>query len=142
MDLQTFVRETLVEIVAGISEAQKVVTYNQAKIVPKIAYERDSSKHLPGLPVGPSQEIAAAAGLMLTAQGEVAEMIEFDIALTVSEATSESSETEGGGKAGAKLQIASLEIGGSRTSKKQSDKSGSSVSRIKFRIPVVFPHRH
>ncbi|TSA39615.1 hypothetical protein D4R30_00825 [archaeon] len=102
MDLETFIAETLRQIVKGVRTAQQHEDCKGATINP---------------PTAPGQNHRL-----------LVKQIEFDVALTVSEG----SEKQGKGNIG----IASVfGIGGQANSTTAS----SSVSRIKFEVPVVLP---
>ncbi len=116
MDLQTFISESLHQIISGICSAQKKFSQEStgAKINPRgiTALAKDSS--------GQKQPHDINTKLPI-------HQIEFDIAVTVSEAAE--------GKVGGGLLIAWLGIGGQKTSATEN----SSVSRIRFTVPVVWP---
>lgn len=108
MDLKTFIAESLTQIAEGIREAQK--SDSGAIISPRIAY---TDKDTPRL----------ATGMFSHAP----QMIEFDVAVTVTEADGE----KGGGKIG----VSFLNVGGEITTSSKN----TSTSRIRFEIPVVWP---
>ncbi len=108
MDLKTFIAESLTQIAEGIEEAQK--SDSGAIFSPRIDY---TDKGRPRL-----------AGGMVT---YAPQMIEFDVAVTVTESDGE----KGGGKIG----VSFLNIGGEMTTSSEN----SSTSRIRFEIPVVWP---
>jgi hypothetical protein len=62
-----------------------------------------------------------------TEKGEYADMIEFDVAVTAEQGT--------GTKGGIGLVVGPITLG----STGQSSAQNSSVSRIKFRVPVLYP---
>jgi len=103
MDLESFIAETLRQIITGIKAAQR---HEDCK----------------GARINPEKWPAIASGY------KEMHVIEFDVALTVSAGT----EKQGKGNIG----VASiLGIGGQASS----TSTNSSVSRIKFEIPVVLP---
>jgi hypothetical protein len=111
MDLESFIAETLRQIVKGVKTAQSHVDCKGARINP------DTIENKP-------------AGQTLY-RGERIERIEFDVAVTVSEGK----EKQGKGSIG----VASiLGVAGQASS----TASSSSVSRIKFEIPLIFPVQH
>ncbi len=100
MDLETFIAETLRQIVKGVKTAQEHEDCKGGQINPYLDRERSIS----------------------------IKQIEFDVALTVTEGT----EKQGKGNLG----IASVfGVGGQASS----TSANSSVSRIKFEVPVVLP---
>jgi hypothetical protein len=116
MDIQTFVSETLRQVVAGIHLAQKTVAQESigAKINPRgitaLAKNANGQKE--------PHDINTKLPV---------HQIEFDIAVTVSESSE--------GKAGGGLLIAGLGIGGQKTAASEN----LSVSRVSFTVPVVWP---
>lgn len=116
MDLQTFLSESLQQIIAGIHSAQEKIKQGQsgAKVNPRgtTAVATDSQ--------GRKQPCDIDTKLPI-------HQVEFDIAVTASESTE--------GKAGGGLLIAGLGIGGQKTATTEN----LSVSRIKFTVPVVWP---
>lgn len=117
MDIQTFVSETLRQIITGIHSAQKEVAQGStgAKINPRgvTALEKDLQ--------GQRQPHDIDTKLPL-------HQVKFDIAVTVSGSTE--------GKIGGGLLVAGLGIGGQKTNTAES----SYVSRINFTVPVVWPN--
>ena len=113
MKLQEFVAETLKEIIAGVKKSQKYAESEGAWVSPEMrpdGYGEGTRK------VG------------WTAQdGANIEQIEFDVAVT----STEGSET----KAGVGIFVAGIGLG----AKGKSDESTSSISRIKFSIPLGLP---
>jgi hypothetical protein len=105
MDLETFIAETLRQIVKGVKTAQQHEDCKGASINP--------IDPRPGHPHGQVVRVKE---------------IEFDVAVTVSEG----SERQGKGNIG----VASiLGIGGHASS----TSANSSVSRIKFAVPLILP---
>jgi len=116
MDIQTFVSETLRQVVDGIRSAQKTVAKEStgAKINPRgiTALAKNAN--------GQRQPHDIDTKLPI-------HQIEFDIAVTVSESAE--------GKAGGGLLVAGLGIGGQKTAATEN----LSVSRVSFTVPVVWP---
>jgi len=111
MQLDDFVSQTLKHIVDGVSAAQTYGKTKNANINPSSA--RMDSK---------------ASGYSFCSEtGMPLQDVEFDVAVTIKEANTE---TDGGDSLG--------EI--SVTSTAQSSNQSSSVSRIKFKVPVLLPH--
>ncbi|QDO84536.1 hypothetical protein FM037_16640 [Shewanella psychropiezotolerans] len=110
MQLENFVSQTLKQIIDGVSSAQKYSETKNAKINPSTA-RMD----------GKATDYSFCVETYVPLQG-----VEFDVAVTVKEASSTS---EGGGDMG--------EI--SVTSASQASNQNSSVSRIKFKVPILLP---
>jgi hypothetical protein len=110
MDLKEFVRESLIEITAGIKEAQGPVREAGGYVNP---------------PVTVSTKADLYFGDFL---GRHVFLVDFDVALVVNEGTGTSAE--------AKLKVASfLSLGASGNS----NESQQTTSRIKFRVPLAVP---
>lgn len=112
MDLQQFISQTLVQIVSGVKDAQKETNDTGAKINPSIhSSEASMAKH----------------GILSSSMHEVAHIVEFDVALTVVEGT--------GTKGGIGVFAGAVTLGSSGQSKAEN----TSVSRVKFSVPVSLP---
>ncbi|WP_351189333.1 hypothetical protein [Shewanella sp. TB4-MNA-CIBAN-0142] len=111
MQLDEFVSQTLKQVIDGVSDAQKYGALRNANINPSSA--RMDSK---------------AAGYIFCAQtGVPLQEVEFDIAVTVSE----SNTTSDGDKS-----IGAISV----TAANQASNQNSSVSRIKFKVPILLPN--
>lgn len=142
MDLKEFVRETLVQIVAGVAEAQQDKRRGSAKFAPKMAHREFRTE------VGSSKRIHSAwkldpdnlkgSGLLITEGDGIADIIEFDVAVTLG--TKSANETEEGSekKGGLSIQVLSAGIDASKKTTKAKDKTVSHETRVKFRVPVQF----
>ncbi len=116
MDLKEFVRESLVQIATGISEANTALAGTGAVVNPHNvqAYSND----------------AKAYGRLNSAfddKDALVELVEFDVAVT-----SESGTETGGGL---KISVATIGIG----TEGKSSGSQSNVSRIAFKVPMAYP---
>jgi len=111
MKLQEFLSETLKEIVAGVKESQEYADSQGAKVNPQALYRGDSKTMF----------------MIDSRTNQPFCNVEFDVAVT----STEGSVKEGG----AGVFVAAIGIG----AKKTSDTSSSSVSRIKFSVPIVLP---
>jgi len=111
MKLQEFVNETLKEIIAGVKESQKYAASEGAWVSPHMRARGDKT----------SIRYLAETG------GANIEQIEFDVAVT----STEGSATE----AGVGIFVAAFGLG----ARGKSDESSSSISRIKFSIPLGLP---
>ena len=111
MKQQEFVSETLKEIIAGVKESQKYAESEGACVSPRMHW------------IGEKEMGRCVAE---TDYANI-EQIEFDVAVT----STEGSATE----AGAGIFVAAIGLG----AKGKSDTSSSSISRIKFSIPLGLP---
>jgi hypothetical protein len=109
MKLESFVGETIKQIINGVVESQKSSQETDAIICPN------------GIHKSKNNEIITA-GL-----GDIVQMIDFDIAVTT---------TEGKGTSGGVgVFVGPVTLG----SKGKSESSNVSVNRIKFSVPIIFP---
>ncbi len=116
MNLKEFVRDTIIQIVDGVREAQVLAERAGAQVIP----------HLGQLY---PPKAAEERFIVVRNSGGLLADLEFDIALTVNE------EKGTGVAAGGTVAI----FGGGL---KSGSSSGSeSVSRIKFHIPIVLPEQ-
>lgn len=111
MDLREFVAETIKQIVAGVKDAQAVQAENGASVNPRLST---------------SAELAVKHGILI-ASGSAAQLVQFDVAVTVKEGT--------GTKGGIGIFAGALNLGSSG----QSNNESASVSRVKFFVPLVLP---
>ena len=108
MELREFVRSTLLEIVSGVSDAQEALI------------EAGSTAVVNALAAG-NLKVHSRRGWPLL------QMVEFDVALTVTETTEKG--------IGGRLSIAAASIGTQRGASVEN----SEVSRVRFQVPVVLP---
>ncbi len=111
MEIRDFISETLSEIVAGIKDAQPKVQEAGGAVNPK-------GCNYPNLEKFTIQHKETS---------RVGDNVEIEIAVTA--VKTENS----GGKMGVSLQVFEASIGGG------SQAQSGSVSRVKFKIPVIFP---
>ena len=111
MDLREFVAETLVQIIDGVKDAQSRAKESGANVNPRIT---GSAEH-------------AAKHGFLSASGAPAQIVQFDVALTVKEGT--------GTKGGIGVFSGLVNLG----SAGQSSNENLSVSRVKFSVPLALP---
>ena len=111
MELREFVAVTLTQIVEGVKEAQTRSKDHGAQVNPSLST---------------SAELAAKHGILI-ASGSAAQLVQFDVALTATEGT----RTKGG--IGVVVGVVALGSTG------QSQAENSSVSRVKFSVPLVLP---
>ena len=111
MKLREFVSETLKEIIAGVKEAQKYAESERAWVSPRL------------------QTSGGKTSVRYVVYGTACpiEQIEFDVAVT----STEGAATE----AGVGVFVAAIGLG----AKGKSDASNSSVSRIRFSVPLGLP---
>ncbi|MBN2024019.1 MAG: hypothetical protein JW809_14640 [Pirellulales bacterium] len=107
MDLETFVAESLRQIITGIQAAQQSPDCQEARINPATLKNKKARREV--------------------YLQETPRLIEFDVALTVTEDKEK--------KAGVGVIAGAFGVGGQA----QSTTSNTSVSRVKFSVPVVFP---
>jgi hypothetical protein len=110
MNLREFLAETEVQIVEGVKDAQSRTTEHGASVNPRIFATKDSEKY----------------GVFV-ATGKAAQMVQFDVALTTTEGTG----TKGG------IGVFTGVI--NRGSSGQSQSESSSISRVKFSVPLTLP---
>jgi hypothetical protein len=114
MNVQEFIRESLVQIANAIHEANEVFA--------------SSSISAQANPAGAILESASGSTYLDVTDTQD---IEFDIAVTVTE----SAEASSSKKAGVAISVVTGSVGGTKTS----ESSNSSVSRLKFTIPLKLP---
>lgn len=112
MDLQEFVTQTLTQIVEGVRESQIRTKDLGAKVNPHLN--------------SPHSEMGKQ-GFLHAGGGQVAQVVQFNVALSVIEGT--------GTKAGIGIFAAAISLGASGESKAES----SSISRVKFSVPLSLP---
>jgi hypothetical protein len=112
MDLKEFISETIVQVVEGVEDARRKVKDKGVGINPQLT-------------TNPSH--AEVHGLLRHGMNTFAQVINFDVALTVLEGK--------GTKGGIGIFAAGIGLGSSG----QSQSENSSVSRVKFSIPLVLP---
>lgn len=115
MELKDFVEQSLVQIARDIESASKALEDTNAHINPKNIYVNSDNRQNYGRLVQ-KQDL-----------NPVVELVEFDVAVHASEGT------ETNGKIG--ISVGSIGLGAVG----KSQESNRSESRIKFKIPVVFP---
>jgi hypothetical protein len=112
MNLQEFVRETLRQIIVGVKDAQEVCAESGGDINPQ------------GLRFMPDQ---VGERRWDTRTDIFAEAVEFDVAVTV--------DTSSSAKGGIGIVVGAVSVG----SVKDSEFKNGSISRIRFRVPVILP---
>ena len=111
MDLKEFVAQTLTQIVEGVKDSQTKTAEMGGEVNPHL-----NTTHA---------ELGKQG--FLWAGGRYAQVVQFDVALTVVEGT--------GTKGGIGVFAGAVTLGSSGQSKSES----SSVSRVKFSVPLVLP---
>lgn len=111
MELREFVAETIKQIATGVKDAQAAHEDHGGFVNPHLST---------------TAELAVKHGILI-ASGNAVQLVQFDVALTVTEGT--------GTKGGIGIFAGALNIGSSGQSNEQS----SSVSRVKFFVPLVLP---
>jgi len=111
MDLKDFIKNTLVQIADGVSEAEKELEVKNASVNP----------------IGGYFDQKQLGGRTWSFKNGVTEIVEFDVALTNSE--------KEGTSAGIGVLLGSINLG----AKGASEEAVLSVTRIKFSIPLLLP---
>lgn len=114
MDLKDFVKTAIVSVIDAVAEAQQAVAAKGAQVNPA-----DRS-----LTAGDGRTLVVDADDHATA---LIEEIEFDVAVT----TGSQSDLEGG----AGIKVWSIDFG----MKSKGSSTDQQVSRIRFRVPIVYP---
>ena len=112
LELKDFVRETLLQIAQGVAEAQRALTGTTAEVNPPVSRRFDAKTSN----YGDSQS------------GKPIFSVEFDVAVTATEGTAT--------KGGIGVVAGVLAVG----SQGQSNAANSSVSHIKFMVPMALPY--
>lgn len=114
MDLKEFVSSALQQIIAGVEDAQSTVE-GDGEVNPHIwmAQRADANKQK----------------ILESNNGKWIHMVEFDVAVTVAEST--------GTKGGIGIVVGPIGLG----SRGESSAQNSSVSRVKFEVPIAFPRK-
>ena len=121
MDLQNFIRETLVQVTNGMLEAGEILKPTGTLVNPRYVDRRHPNNEY----VGDLIEEDGAVDLKYIRRP--VHRIEFDVAVHATEETSKAG--------GAGLHIGVVMAGG----KGGDRQSNASESRIKFSIPIVYP---
>ncbi len=111
MQLDEFIRNTLTQILAGVSGAAEELGHD--RINPPLAKA--------------GVEQLAASGYLLGRRGHIVQQVEFDVAVTT--------RREGGGSAGVSIEV--LGVGVEASGK--GERAGEAHSRVRFRVPVALP---
>lgn len=111
MDLKDFVKNTLVQIVDGVAEAEKELEQKGAS----------------ANPVGGYFDQKQIGGRNWSFKDGITDTVEFDVALTNSE--------KEGTSGGIGVLLGSVNLG----AKGQTEETVTSVTRIKFSVPVLLP---
>lgn len=113
MDLKEFIGLALSDIVQGVLEAQQTLGKNGKYINPELSTQQGTHEE---------------NGNLVSIQGQLVQTVEFDIAVTATKGT--------GTKGGIGVVAGVFALG----SQGQSSAENSSVSRIKFSVPVTLPY--
>jgi hypothetical protein len=115
MDLKTFVAQTLIQIVEGVADAKAAIEAGEtnARVNPKTVY---GDKAAAGDP----------------------HPVEFDVALTVTSESKESSGAKAGASAGI-LAVVSARVAGELSSSSIGAERNESVSRVRFTVQLAQP---
>lgn len=115
MNLEDYIAETLRQIVSGVAKAQEHAAQNGAEVNPHMRS---------------NATVNSALGMVSTnTNGVYAQLVQFDVALTVKEGAG----TKGGiGVAGGIINIGSAG---------HSSNENTSVNHVKFTVPVALPNK-
>lgn len=117
MELREFVKTALTEIMNGVKDAQLgAKNPSEGQVTPSVLQQGTSSGVL-----------NVPTGCLLSAQKQFIQSVKFDVAVTIEQGT----ETKGG----IGIFMGAVGLG----SQGESTTSQTSVSRIKFEVPVSFP---
>lgn len=112
MNLKDFVSETLSEIIEGVKNAKQAAVQSGAEINPEVW--------------GDTKDIVRQ-GLMKMSGHKTVSIVDFDVAVTAIEGQ--------GTKGGVGVFVGAIGLG----SHGESNKENSTISRIKFSVPVALP---
>ncbi len=110
MTLENFIAETIAQIIKGTKQAQIVAKEQNAIVSPK-----------------PPVKSASTSSDTWKAINDMARMVEFDVALTVSQSAAK------GATGGALISVIGIKADAA------SSAQNTTVSRVRFSIPVVLP---
>lgn len=111
MNLRQFVKETIVEIIEGVADAQRELTRN---CVNPIRHMRTG------------EETLLIQGYHIGQNKQPVQNVEFDVAVAASQGT--------GTKGGLGVFVAGFGVG----TQGQTEKGTSELSRIRFKVPISF----
>jgi hypothetical protein len=123
MELKQFIKESLGQILEGVSQAEREANYNGMSINPSFAHytQPNAAKF-----IGENHKLPV--DVIVDIEGRIIVMVDFDVAVTATEGT--------GTKGGIGVFVGAVGLG----SQGQSTKANTSETRIKFRVPVILPH--
>lgn len=121
MNLQDFIRESIVQIIKAMQEANNELEGADAMVNPRYVARYNNDEGVYGELMEPSQ------GHDVSKNRRAVHSIGFDVAVHATEETSKTG--------GAALHVGMLIAGGRNTGAQ----SSASESRIRFAIPVVYP---
>jgi hypothetical protein len=140
MELQTFISETLLQIVRGISDAQTQLTSGEINPVFPTEGEMYTNSQGQGFRVRRHNlALLERLGVSETEYGEIAHQIRFDLAVTSELEQAATSGQTGSKEAGAKISVVSASISKDTESNRTLTTRDNRVSRIQFEVPVVYP---
>ena len=115
MNLEDYIAETLRQIVSGVAKAQQLTAEHGADVNPHMRS---------------NATVNSALGIIPTGTGGVyAQLVQFDVALTVKEGT--------GTKGGIGVASGIVNLG----STGQSSNENTAVNHVKFTVPLALPHK-
>jgi len=141
MELRTFVKEALVQIIDGVVDASEHARSKDAWINPRMAEERRT------VPIGkttktvsrPDPNLVEKLGVFLSSDNRVVDMVDFDVAVTASTTGDESTSLQGGVGGNVGIKVVSIDVGGKSESSTSISRTDERVSHVRFRIPLALP---
>lgn len=115
IDLQTFIKSSLVQIMEGCKEAQNELEDSHARICPRIEHPFLEHSNITNFALGETET------------HRLVQTIDFDVAVTATE----ESATKGG------IGVLSAFVGAKMEG--ESGRGLESISRLKFSVPVCYP---
>lgn len=141
MDLKSFIKESLIQIIDGTSEAASYAETKGALVNPPMATLKLTR------PVARTQEtiqapdpaLVKSLAIYTTQENRLVDMIEFDVAITASTSAEESSSSGAKGGGALRLHIVTADVSGGFGSAATVARTDTRVSRLKFRVPLALP---
>ena len=153
-DLRDFVKETLVQVIQGIADARSEAKKVGASVNPVLAIKSvkrrpvtarpddEPTEDIYGKGIRLDRENLALANILETADGGIADVIEFDVAITTAAIQSAGSKTSSEKGGGVEIKVVSAKLDYGTGTDQSLQTTDSQISRIKFKIPVAFPQQY
>lgn len=137
MDLGDFIRDALLDIIRGIRQAQ-VDSRHGAIINPPLKMVFQKNEHGAADDRLDMDNLRSASLIATHYQGH-ADIINFDLAITVESSSAEATESTKAAGGGLKIHVVSAGVDVAGKKLRDEKTTQSNVSRIQFRVPVQFP---